>query len=91
MSKITHLSLDVLKAHKPDVVDFAKQICARGPDYTVIIRVVELDERTETLEVQIDGDDIRFDDIRETISRLGGSVHSIDRVVVGPSDNSDER
>lgn len=89
MPRITHLTLDVLKAHTPQLVEFATQLSARHHDYTVAIQVLEMDDKTETLEVVIDGPDLDFDDIAETISALGGSLHGVDRVVVAPDKPTD--
>ena len=44
--------------------------------------VTEVDEKTESTVVAIEGDDIPYRDIVEVITRLGASVHSIDEVVV---------
>jgi hypothetical protein len=44
--------------------------------------VTEVDERTESTVVVIEGDDIPYQEIVGIITRLGGSVHSIDEVEV---------
>ena len=41
-----------------------------------------MDEKTETVQIIIEGEDIDFDVITETIASLGGSLHSIDEVEV---------
>ncbi len=80
MAKVKRLILDVLKPHHPNVVEFAQTLSARGLDYAVTINVIEMDDKTETLEVLVEGDDIRFDDLVASIKELGGSLHSIDEV-----------
>ena len=57
-------------------------LAALGASYRVGLRVLEVDEKTETLQVAIDGDDLDFDRISETISESGASLHSIDEVSV---------
>ncbi len=82
MISVKRLMLDVLKPHSPNALDFAKHIVEQGPDYHVILTVVAVDEKTESVQVEVDGSDIQFDKIVEAISSLGGSVHSIDEVEV---------
>ncbi len=87
LAKIRRLILDVLKPHHPNVVEFAGALSAQGVDYAVTINVLEMDDKTETLEVVVEGADIRFDDLVESIKQLGGSLHSIDEVVAISEDN----
>ena len=82
MVNVKRLVLDILKPHRPNALDFSKTIAAVGPDYRVRLVVKEVDEHTETLQVEIDGDDIDFDGVQNAISTLGGSLHSIDQVEV---------
>ena len=79
---VKRLLLDVLKPHQPNALEFAKTITATGDDYWVCVTVLEVDEQTETLQLEVRGKSIDFEMIRETITQQGGSVHSIDEVVV---------
>lgn len=88
MTRIRYLILDVLKAHQPDVVEFASRLSMLGPDYEVGIRVLEMDDKTETVEVLIEAADIDFARVKETIETLGGSLHSIDHVIVAAASGS---
>ena len=45
-------------------------------------------EKTETTVITIEGEDVPYDAVVETITRLGGSVHSIDEVEVQASGNA---
>ena len=87
MVKVKQLTLDVLKPHYPNVLDFACALCAEGADYKIGITVVEMDDKTETLEVIIEGTDVQFDRLLEKIKELGGSLHSIDEVIVVSGDD----
>ncbi len=81
------LVLDILKPHHPDILEFARTIAARGAGYQVKIKVLEIDENTETLEVIIEGNNIEFELITSSIKEMGASLHSIDGVdVVNISD-----
>jgi len=82
MASVQRLVLDVLKPHQPNTLEFARTIAALGEDYRVNIRVVEVDEQTETLLVMIEGARLDFERISAAISENGASLHSIDEVSV---------
>ena len=72
----------MLKPHQPNALIFASAIAALGEDYRVNVRLLEVDEHTETLQVAIEGDELDFERISAAISEFGGSIHSIDEVSV---------
>ena len=82
MVNVKRLVLDVLKPHQPNALDFAQAIASLDGGYRVEVRVLEVDEQTETLLVKIEGDSLNFDSISNTISENGASLHSIDEVSV---------
>ena len=82
MAKVKRVRLDVLKPHYPDILEFAAGLAQGGPDYEIKIQVLEMDEKTETVEIVVEGDDVKFAQLTETIKALGGSLHSIDEVEV---------
>ena len=82
MVLVRRLVLDVLKPHQPNALEFSKAIAKAGGDYRVCTTVLEVDEKTETLQVVVEGDAIDFDAVQSSISDLGGSLHSIDEVEV---------
>lgn len=82
MVTVKRLVLDVLKPHIPNSLDFARALAEQGDGYRVNFTVMEVDENTETVEIVIEGEDIDFDAITQTLSSLGGSLHSIDQVEV---------
>lgn len=82
MSSVQRLVLDVLKPHQPNALEFARAIAALGESYRVDIRVIEVDEQTETLRVAIEGDGLDFERISGAINEIGASLHSIDEVSV---------
>jgi hypothetical protein len=79
---VKRIVLDVLKPHHPNALEFAASLAALGPDYRIALSVAEVDERTETLVVEIDGDNIDFQAVTDAINAMGASVHSIDEVEV---------
>ena len=82
MIQVKRLVLDILKPHQPNALDFARAIAAHGPDYRVRLTVQEVDEKTESIQLVIEGNDIQFEALAETISSNGASLHSIDEVEV---------
>jgi uncharacterized protein len=82
MATTRKIVLDVLKPHIPNGVDFATALAELSSDYQVRLSVVEVDEKTETVIVVIEGENIEFDPVIEIIKKMGASVHSIDEVEV---------
>ena len=82
MSSVKRVVLDVLKPLHPNALDFASAIADRHPGCRVTVTVSEVDAKTETTLVTIEGDALAYDDIVATIGGLGASVHSIDAVEV---------
>lgn len=83
MVKTRLLVLDILKPHRPTILEYAKEIVSKNKEYSVNLRVVEIDEKTETVELTIQGVDVELEKIENIISSLGGTIHSIDEVSVG--------
>ncbi|MDH5394956.1 MAG: DUF211 domain-containing protein [Gammaproteobacteria bacterium] len=82
MLAVKRIILDVLKPHQPNALEFCKAVANAGQDYRVCLTVIEVDEKTESLQLEVSGNDIDFDLIQSTISDIGGSIHSIDEVEV---------
>ena len=82
MVSVKRLVLDVLKPHQPNVLEFSTAIAGVGADYHVHLTVLEVDENTETLQIEVAGTAIDFKAVQSTISEMGGSLHSIDEVEV---------
>lgn len=82
MVRVKRLVLDILKPHHPNGLEFAKAIASQGSDYRVYFRVEEVDEKTETVTVVVEGDDIQFEAVSRVIESIGGSLHSVDEVDV---------
>ena len=82
MTKTRKIVLDVLKPQQPNALDFSAAIAGLGPDYRVKLTVTEVDKSTESTIITIEGTDIKFDDIKAIIEKMGASVHSIDEVEV---------
>lgn len=82
MVYVKRIVLDVLKPHQPNALDFSQTIAKVGTDYRVHLIVLEMDENTETIQIEVTGEAIDFEAIHAAIKDLGGSLHSIDEVEV---------
>lgn len=77
------LVLDVLKPHQPNIVEFGKAIKKANGIENLDVTVYAIDEKTESVKVVLEGDDLQFDVIRKTVEDFGAVVHSVDKVSVG--------
>lgn len=86
---ITRIVLDVLKPHHPTALEFSQAIAEIGSDYHVCLTVIEMDENTETLQIEVTANAIEFEEVQTVINSMGGSLHSIDEVEAhgGTKDN----
>lgn len=88
MPDVKRMVLDVLKPHHPNVVEFARRVAGDQPGCRVTVTVTEMDERTETLIVAIEGERIDFDAVDGKLRSMGASLHSIDEVEVAQGANA---
>ena len=79
---VKRLVLDVLKPHQPNALEFSSAIAEAGTDYRVYLTVLEVDENTETLQIEVKANAIDFSAVQSAIANMGGSLHSIDAVDV---------
>lgn len=82
MAEVKRIVLDVLKPHHPNALEFARALAAQGSNYRVNLQVTEVDEKTESTIITLEADAIDYPRVIDTITGLGGSVHSIDEVEV---------
>ena len=83
MTRTKRLVLDVLKPRHPSALDFARAIAGQGETACrVKLTVEEVDEKTESITLTVEGEAIDFEAIVTAITDLGGSLHSIDEVEV---------
>lgn len=89
MIAVKRMVLDVLKPHQPNALEFSQAIAGVGNDYRVRLTVIEVDEKTETLQVEVQGSAVDFEAIQAIITSMGGSLHSIDEVEVQSAADAD--
>ena len=80
--QITHLELDVLKPHSPPLPEFAAYLGELEGVTRIDIAVVEMDEKTESLKVIVDGLGLDYESLRSHMARQGAVIHSVDKVIV---------
>ena len=70
MPNLRKIELDVLKPHLPNVLELATAIAALEASYRVDLDVVEMDEKTETLTLVIEGEDLDYPRIEDAIRSM---------------------
>ena len=83
LEMIRRIVLDVLKPHKPNVVEVSEALShLEGVDGVNII-INEIDQQVENAKVIVAGVSISFDEIQQKLKELGATIHSIDEVAAG--------
>ena len=80
---IRRLILDVLKPHKPNVVEVSEALSHLEGVEGVNIIINEIDQQVENAKVIIVGISISFEDIQKKLEEFGATIHSIDEVAAG--------
>jgi len=73
--------LDVLKPHQPPLPEFTSFVGELDGIKRVDVTVVEMDEKTESLRIIIDGN-VDYENLRAHMAKQGAVIHSVDQVVV---------
>ena len=82
MTHVKRIVLDVLKPHQPNGLEFSTAIAEQSPGARVKLTVTAVDEKTETIVVVVEGQNLDYQAIHDVIASLGASIHSIDEVEV---------
>jgi len=80
---IRRLILDVLKPHKPNVIEVSEALSHLEGVEGVNIIINEIDQQVENAKVIVVGTSISFEDIQKTLEEFGATIHSIDEVAAG--------
>jgi hypothetical protein len=81
--KIRRLVLDTLKPMEPNIIDMANSLSTLNGIQAVNISIAEIDLKVENAKITIEGEDLNYEEIKDIIMDMGGSIHSIDEVVAG--------
>jgi len=68
---------------EPTIIDMAKKLSMLSGVSAVNVTLAEIDLKVENAKITIEGDDIQYEEVKDIIQDLGGSIHSIDEVVAG--------
>jgi hypothetical protein len=80
---IRRLVLDVLKPHRPNVVELSEALSHIEGVEGVNIIINEIDQQVENAKVIVAGIGISFDDVKNKLEEWGATIHSIDEVAAG--------
>lgn len=80
---IRRLILDVLKPHKPSVVEVSEALSHLSGVEGVNIIINEIDQQVENAKIIVAGISIDYEEIRSKLQEFGATIHSIDEVAAG--------
>ena len=83
MPPIRRVVLDLLKPHEPTIQEVAQHVTNADGVAAVNAVLLETDRETENVKLTIEGEAVDYEVVRETINRLGATVHSVDQVACG--------
>jgi hypothetical protein len=82
LSSIKRIILDVLKPHSPSILEVADKL-GDLEGISVNISLGEVDAKTDSVKITIEGNNIDYEKVEKVITECGGSIHSIDGVSAG--------
>lgn len=83
VSDLKRLVLDVLKPHKPSLIEMSRRLSGlKGVD-GVSCKLEEVDQDTESVSVTIEGGSVNYESVEDTLRELGAVIHSVDLVASG--------
>ena len=80
---IKRLVLDVLKPHKPSVVEVSEALSHLEGVEGVNVIIYEIDQQVENAKIIIAGNSLNFEGIKSKLEELGATIHSVDEVAAG--------
>jgi hypothetical protein len=80
---IRRLVLDVLKPHKPSVVELSEVLSTLEGVEGVNIIIYEIDQQVENAKIIIAGNPLNFGGIKKKLEEMGATIHSVDEVAAG--------
>jgi len=83
--KVEYL-LDILKPHQPGVDLVARTLMKINGVSKVSIKVDELDQKTASLHIHIEGLNLSLEEVTDVLSSMNCALHSVDEVVVEEKD-----
>ena len=78
--------LDILKPHQPGVDLVARTLMAIDGVTKVSIKVDELDQKTASLHINIEGINLSLESITDVLGSMNCALHSVDEVICEEKD-----
>ncbi|HEC38447.1 hypothetical protein LCGC14_0482040 [marine sediment metagenome] len=78
--------LDVLKAYEPGVEVVARNLLKINGVTKVHIKVDEVDQKTSSLYINVEGTNLTLDEIIEILDSMNCALHSVDLVEIEKED-----
>jgi len=91
VSEIKRLVLDVLKPHKPSIIEMSRRLSGLKGVEGVSCRLDEVDQDTESVLLTIEGGSVNYESVEDTLRELGAVIHSVDLVASGKRLVEDQR
>ena len=73
--------LDILKPHMPSLDLVARALIEIEGMTNVSIKVDELDQKTASLHINVEGNDISLETVIEVLTSMNCALHSVDEVI----------
>ena len=73
----------MLKPHHPSIVELSKILSVLPGVHGVNLSIYEVDQQTETVKITIEGENLDYEEVKDSIENLGAVIHSIDEIAAG--------
>jgi len=73
--------LDILKPHMPSLDLVARTLMEIEGMKNVRIKVDELDQKTASLHIRVEGNDLSLEMVTDVLSSMNCALHSVDEVI----------
>ena len=82
-NKLRVIVLDILKPHKPDIIEFGIMLEKEKSVKCLNLSVYAVDEKTESVKVALEGESLNLKNIKKLIDDAGAVIHSTDKAIIG--------
>lgn len=83
MVPVRRVVVDVLKPHEPPLVEFSRRLGTVDGVEAVDVAVIEIDRDVQNVRVIVEGEDLEYPRVEDSVEELGATVHSVDEVACG--------
>ena len=78
--------LDILKPHQPGIDLLTRTLMKINGVTKVRVKVDELDQKTASIHMNIEGNNISLEEITEVLDSMNCALHSVDEVICEEKD-----